>query len=96
MTHCNFYIDGQWVEPQEPGTPHPIINPATEESVGSVSMGGKADADRAVMAARHAFDADHIAAIAQPGDFVITLGCGDVYRIIPQILASLEATELGL
>ncbi|WP_342618038.1 aldehyde dehydrogenase family protein [Rhodoferax sp. GW822-FHT02A01] len=57
MTHCNFYIDGQWVEPQEPGTPHPIINPATEESVGTVSMGGKADADRAVMAARRAFDA---------------------------------------
>jgi aldehyde dehydrogenase (NAD+) len=57
LTHCNFYIDGQWVEPQEPGTPHPIINPATEESVGTVSMGGKADADRAVMAARRAFDA---------------------------------------
>lgn len=37
--------------------------------------------------------ADHIAAISQPGDYVITLGCGDVYRIIPQILASLEATE---
>ena len=37
--------------------------------------------------------ADHIAEIAQPGDYVITLGCGDVYRIIPQILASLEASE---
>jgi aldehyde dehydrogenase (NAD+) len=57
LTHCNFYIDGQWVEPLEPATPHPIINPATEESVGSVSMGGRADADRSVMAARRAFDA---------------------------------------
>lgn len=37
--------------------------------------------------------ADHISAVAHPGDYVITLGCGDVYRIIPQILASLEATE---
>jgi UDP-N-acetylmuramate--alanine ligase len=37
--------------------------------------------------------AKHIAAIAQPGDYVITLGCGDVYRIIPQILAELEATK---
>lgn len=36
--------------------------------------------------------ADHIAQIAQPGDYVITLGCGDVYRIIPQILASLESS----
>lgn len=37
--------------------------------------------------------ADHIARIAQPGDYVITLGCGDVYRIIPQILGSLEASN---
>ena len=29
-------------------------------------------------------------AIAREGDFVITLGCGDVYRIIPQVLGSLE------
>jgi aldehyde dehydrogenase (NAD+) len=57
MTHCNFYINGQWTEPIEPGKPHPIVNPATEGVVGDVSMGGKADADRAVMAARQAFDA---------------------------------------
>jgi UDP-N-acetylmuramate--alanine ligase len=37
--------------------------------------------------------AAHVAALAQPGDYVITLGCGDVYRIIPQILAELEATS---
>ncbi|MGX5695358.1 UDP-N-acetylmuramate--L-alanine ligase [Agromyces soli] len=34
--------------------------------------------------------ADHTARIARDGDFVITLGCGDVYRIVPQLLASLE------
>ncbi|MRG61523.1 UDP-N-acetylmuramate--L-alanine ligase [Agromyces sp. CFH 90414] len=34
--------------------------------------------------------ADHTARIAREGDFVITLGCGDVYRIVPQLLASLE------
>ena len=57
MTYCNFYIDGAWVEPLEPGAPHPIVNPATEGVVGQVAMGGTADADRAVMAARRAFDA---------------------------------------
>ena len=36
--------------------------------------------------------ADAVAAMARPGDFVITLGCGDVYRIIPQILEALAAT----
>ncbi|QHC58414.1 UDP-N-acetylmuramate--L-alanine ligase [Rathayibacter sp. VKM Ac-2760] len=33
------------------------------------------------------------AEVAREGDFVITLGCGDVYRIIPQLLESLGASE---
>jgi len=35
--------------------------------------------------------ADRVAAIAREGDLVMTLSCGDVYRIIPQILGALEA-----
>ncbi|QWL32542.1 UDP-N-acetylmuramate--L-alanine ligase [Rathayibacter toxicus] len=35
----------------------------------------------------------HVATIARDGDCVITLGCGDVYRIIPQLLESLRAGE---
>lgn len=34
--------------------------------------------------------ADRVAEIAQDGDFVVTLGCGDVYRIVPQLLAALN------
>lgn len=34
--------------------------------------------------------AKYAAKIAQPGDFFITLGCGDVYRIIPSVLEELE------
>jgi UDP-N-acetylmuramate--alanine ligase len=37
--------------------------------------------------------ADRVAAIAREGDLVMTLSCGDVYRIIPQILGALEATS---
>lgn len=36
--------------------------------------------------------ADYTASVARPGDYVITLGCGDVYRIVPQLLASLART----
>ena len=36
--------------------------------------------------------ADAVAAIARDGDFVITLSCGDVYRIIPQILDALSGS----
>ena len=50
-----FYIDGQWVKPVE-ATEFKVINPATEEVAGVISMGTAADVDRAVAAARRAFD----------------------------------------
>ncbi len=34
--------------------------------------------------------ADRAAEIARDGDFIVTLSCGDVYRIIPQVIAALE------
>ncbi|HEU0257133.1 MAG TPA: UDP-N-acetylmuramate--L-alanine ligase [Microbacteriaceae bacterium] len=37
--------------------------------------------------------ADYTASLAREGDFIITLGCGDVYRIIPQLLESLHAAR---
>nr|WP_202980155.1 hypothetical protein [Escherichia coli] len=34
--------------------------------------------------------AERAAAIAREGDIIVTLSCGDVYRIIPQVLQALE------
>lgn len=56
MTRCNFYINGQWVESQAPQPPHAIVNPADEEVVGEVVMGGLPDAEAAVHAAHEAFE----------------------------------------
>jgi UDP-N-acetylmuramate--alanine ligase len=28
--------------------------------------------------------------LAKPGDFIVTMGCGDVYRQVPGILKALE------
>ncbi|MEP6842953.1 MAG: UDP-N-acetylmuramate--L-alanine ligase [Pseudolysinimonas sp.] len=36
---------------------------------------------------------DQVAAIAREGDLVMTLSCGDVYRIIPQILGALGTSS---
>ncbi len=36
--------------------------------------------------------ADYTATVARQGDFVITLGCGNVYQIIPQVLEALSST----
>jgi aldehyde dehydrogenase (NAD+) len=50
-----FYIDGRWVDPVDPRE-FKVINPATEEAAGVISMGSAKDVDRAVAAARRAFD----------------------------------------
>jgi aldehyde dehydrogenase (NAD+) len=48
-----FYIDGEWVDPVTPNTLD-VINPATEEVCGRISLGSAADVDKAVAAAKKA------------------------------------------
>ena len=48
-----FYIDGEWVDPVTPN-PVDVINPATEEPCGRISLGAAADVDLAVAAAKRA------------------------------------------
>ena len=50
-----FYIDGAWGDPAEPRTLD-VVDPATEQVAGRISLGSDADVDRAVRAARRAFD----------------------------------------
>ena len=50
-----FYIDGKWVDPVTPKTID-VINPANEEAFARISLGSKADVDKAVTAARRAFE----------------------------------------
>jgi aldehyde dehydrogenase (NAD+) len=49
-----FYIDGEWVSPLIANR-HAVINPASEEVIAMISLGGPADLDRAVVAASQAF-----------------------------------------
>src|SRR5580658_4655388 len=53
--YLKFYIDGHWVDPVTPKTLD-VINPATEAVAGQISAGSKADVDKAVAAARRAFE----------------------------------------
>lgn len=52
-----------------------------------------ADADRVAYIDDWQRAADYTATVARPGDFVITLGCGDVYRIVPQLLEAIAGRE---
>lgn len=51
-----FYIDGAWVDPAAPHDLE-VIDPSTEEAVAVISLGGQADTDKAVAAAKAAYPA---------------------------------------
>ena len=53
--YLKFYIDGEWVDPVTAKSID-VINPATEKPAGRISMGSAADVDKAVKAARAAFE----------------------------------------
>ena len=56
MKDCRqFYIDGQWVDPAK-AHDFTVINPATEEPIATIALGSGADVDRAVAAAKRAFE----------------------------------------
>ncbi|NRB31304.1 MAG: aldehyde dehydrogenase family protein [Rhizobiaceae bacterium] len=49
-----FYINGAWVDPIA-GTEFDVINPSTEEAYAQISLGGEADTNAAIAAAKEAF-----------------------------------------
>jgi len=84
----HLYLDGEWAAPASTET-IPVENPATEEILGHVPAGTAADVDRAVAAARSAFegwaatpmaergavlDRLHTALAARAGDIARTVG----------------------
>ena len=51
----NFYINGKWVAPKNQKQIE-VIDPATEKSCATISLGGKEDVHSAVIAAKNAFN----------------------------------------
>ena len=50
-----FYIAGEWVNPISDNM-MPVLNPATEEQIGTIALGNITDVENAVAAAKSAFD----------------------------------------
>ena len=50
-----FYIFGEWVNPISDNM-MPVLNPATEEQIGTIALGNMTDVENAVAAAKSAFD----------------------------------------
>lgn len=90
--HLQFYINGKWVDPVTPRT-HTVINPSTEQACAEISMGSAADVDRAVQAARKAFETYALTSVAER--------CALLERVIAEYLkryaemAVAISTEMG-
>jgi len=87
-----FFIDGAWVDPIEPGTLD-VINPATEDVIGQVSRGTKADVDAAVAAARRAFDSFSKTTRAERIDLLIRIR--EAYQARYDDLVRAVSDEMG-
>ncbi len=88
----SFFIDGSWV-PAFGRAPIPVINPETEEPIGSVPAGTAEDVDAAVAAARAAFAS--WAATPVPDRAALLSATADALEARKDEIARLISTEMG-
>ncbi len=87
-----FYINGKWVEPISK-VRMDIENPANEEIVAQVALGNAEDADRAIMAARAAFDRYTVWPVAKR--IALVKRILEVYNSRYEDFAQAMLTEMG-
>jgi aldehyde dehydrogenase (NAD+) len=90
--YLRFYIDGRWVDPIAP-RPFEVINPATEQPVGRISLGSAADVDDAVAAARRAFPA--FSQTSREQRVALLEAIGEAYQARYEDLARAISDEMG-
>ena len=87
-----FYINGAWVDPIE-GRDHHVIDPSTEEPCAVISLGGQADTDAAVAAAKAAFPSWMATPASDRIDLVEKLL--EVYNARQEEMAQAISLEMG-
>ena len=70
--YSNIYIDGAWVPSDGTGRIE-VINAGTEQVMGSIPEGTASDVDKAVAAARRAFDGWAVTPVEERQKYMIRL-----------------------
>ena len=87
-----FYINGAWVNPGD-AQDHKVIDPSTEEACAVISLGGQADTDAAVAAAKAAFPAWK--QTAKEDRLALIEKLYDVYKSRAEDMAQAISLEMG-
>jgi acyl-CoA reductase-like NAD-dependent aldehyde dehydrogenase len=92
-TYDKLYIGGEWTPPSGKGS-FDVVNASTEEVMGRIPAGDAADVDRAVRAARAAFDAWSRTPPAERAAYLSKIQAGLAARA--QEIAETIAGEVGM
>ena len=87
-----FYINGKWINSVD-GRDYKVINPSTEEPVAVISLGGQADTDASVAAAKAAFPAWMATSIDER--LAILENLVEIYKTRMEDLAQAMSLEMG-
>ena len=94
VKHYSMFIDGEWVDADDRVT-YEVVDPATEEVVATVPRGGRSDAERAVRAAREAFDKGPWPRMTAVERAAVLRKVADKIRERAEELAVLETRQMG-
>lgn len=92
IEHPSCYIDGVWSEPADP-VPFEVVDPSSEEPFGVVQLGGAADVDRAVTAARAAFATYSRTSVAERLELLAAVTAAYSERV--EEISALISREMG-
>jgi acyl-CoA reductase-like NAD-dependent aldehyde dehydrogenase len=92
--HDRLYIGGEWVAPADPRGTIAVINPATEELIGRIPEGTPEDVNRAVAAAREAFEGWSQTLVAERSQWLERIALALAERQME--IATLICQEVGM
>jgi len=93
MKDCRqFYIDGKWVSPTK-AHDFEVINPSNEEPLGTISLGSSSDVDKAVAAAKNAFESYSETTVEQRVALLVRII--EVYKDRSEEMAQTISQEMG-
>lgn len=90
--YLKFYINGEWIAPETPKTLD-VINPSDESTVARISVGSAADVNKAVAAARTAFEAFSKTTVQERVELLETIF--NAYKKRYDDIANAMSSEMG-